>query len=518
MLNPLKSMAGTPALFRVGATTLSAAWMIGAFVTIEGFAATKTKAPAEKPFVLTPEMVVQRIATASVVAKEAALAFVEADLARAGARAPFGTTVDASVSAQQNRAEAFGGPGPESDRTLALKSSVTKVLQSGTAVIVGYDRLRQNAELTPMLASQRTSTIDQNVVSLTVTQDLWRNAFGRNVTSAFAAADSGAEAVKVGAEVQLEALALMGLQLYWQAYGMSNTVDELEAGLKRLDRLLAHTKERARFGATTLGEVERVEADRVQQSDMLRSVRASFDQIVIRVASLLKIEVPAGGLELAEMKDLGAPPSDSEVNTTSGNTAPSATEHREIRLATAQLESARNQSTAATGGVDPKLALFGRAALSGLDEKASPSVEEMTTGKRPTLQVGLEFSMPIGDSSARIAAAEARVSEKRAELSVERARDNVTANNRVLLASALDKHRAAQSADVIVKLRTRAATELDRGYRQGRVGLDTLTMALNQLTFAEIDRTRAFAAYFSARDELAAQRTGLLRVYAPKNN
>lgn len=462
------------------------------------------QAKDREALILTPGFIVSRIASDSIVARELRLSVTAAEVGREAARASLDSILSAQASQQWNQAESIGAPAASSDWTFQASGQLVQNLSSGTQLNYQYQMIHNEAEVPAALQFFRNERSHLQAFSVGVTHELWRNRNGGIVSQQIAAADKAVNAAQWAVEDMLEAYSLQALELYWQAVAISNSIDELKASRDRFDELLRYSRERVAFGINEVGDVDRIRADREATSQRIVSTRAILDQLIARVATLLKLPPPsADDLRLDLPSNLGPRPT----------TVVSDQVHQRIKVAREQLAVAELEAQVAEQQTDPRLAAFARAATTGVEPSAGDAVGEMGTLKKPTLSIGLQFDMPLDNYGAKAQLASKRIRSEQLKLQVERVEDDIRSLELTLVRDAQAAWDLAQSAGEIVKLRTKVARDLRNAYRQGRLGLDQVILAINQQFLAEIDRTEKVTGFLRARDRLLAHRSSLIRSY-----
>jgi|GEM_PF-6402063 outer membrane protein TolC len=457
-----------------------------------------------KPATLTPEFIVSRIVSDSIAARELRLSVAAAEVGREAARASLDTILSAQTSQQWNKAESIGAPSASSDWTLQASGQLVQNLASGTQLSYQYQMIHNEANVPAAIRFFRSDRSHLQAWSVGVTHELWRNRDGSIVNQQLAVADKSVSVAQLAVDDQLESFSQQALELYWQAVALSNSIDELQASRERFDELLRYSRDRGAFGLNEVGDADRIKADREATSQRIVSTRALLDQLIARVATLLKVAPPpAETLQLNLPTDIGPRPSAVSMEQ----------EHQKIKVVREQLAVAELEVQVAELQTDPRLAAFARAATTGVDPAVGDSIAEMGTLKKPTLTIGLQFEMPLDNFGAKAQLASKRIRSEQLKLQLERVADDIRSLDLTLVRDAQAAWDLVRSAEEIVSLRAKVARDLRDAYRQGRLGLDQVILATNQQLLAKIDRTEKVTNYLRAYDRLLAHRGSLIRTY-----
>ncbi len=456
---------------------------------------------------LTPQLLVGRVIQSSTSAKEIQLLKERSEAMALGAAAPHDWLLSSTAAHSKNRGQSPGGFSSDQEKTQSLSIDLQRQFTTGTAIKLAANHLTYDATYPATLPLSGGKTYSQSL-TLEVKQDLWRNGFGGAMNARINATILNIANTADEMRTAYEDLALRVLSIYWQAWSLSLSIDSLKEAVQRSDEMLRYSKERSRFGLGEIGELARVEADRQLAQQQLRTAESSLKQLVTYVAVLIDIPVPEkvdgilpGKLTLADRP------------TTSGAAAESSLA---LRMAKRQIEAAQAELTAAESDARPELALFAKGALVGVDPEAGEASSEMLGADRPNTSIGLSFSMPLGNYGAKALIKERRANLLRSEYNLERTQDDIATKDRTLVERAQVAWDNARNSEQIILLRENAVEEMRGAFRQGRLGLDQVTLASNMLTAAQVESFNLYSQYFIARDELNRHRYSLISFYVPE--
>jgi len=150
----------------------------------------------------------------------------------------------------------------------------------------------------------------------------------------------------------------------------------------------------------------------------------------------------------------------------------------------------------------PSLALQGTAGVTGLDTSYGGAVEDLTGGKYPTWSVGLSFSLPIGNHSARADVAANRLLASRARTQLASVEETATLEIRTALRAVAS---AREQIGVTAQGVTAAEVLMDSYLKRQQLGLATTKDVLDvsaSLTQARENDSAARADYQTALTNL----------------
>jgi hypothetical protein len=472
---------------------------------------------------LTPELILERYLNASVDARELELLSRRADVALRAVDAKLGTMVNGQISQSWDKAESqmMQSPAPHSTTSTGLEGELIKSWSTGTRVSAGFSQQAAASSF----SGQDTQDSFRSVLRASIEQDLWRNRFGRQFSAERAAASIGTALAELQNKDARERAASALLDIYWRAYGLQHASKRIELSISRLDELIGEIRRKQGFGLDELGQLERARADREAQVQRLSANRAVLEQLVAKVAILVKLPIPPlENVILPEVSDLGTAPQDLPLSQSADNQngipinvsngfKSLATRAEEARLS--QLETSR---LSLEDAARPGLSVFGSVASTGFEQRSDgtpygPASREMVEGSRPTVAVGLKLSMSVDNQPAHLALESNALEIQQARLALEKSIDDDRAQLTTLGLAARNALELAQSAKRIVELRRKASDELNRGFKQGRVPLDQVIFSMTSLLESEISRLEKEAEWFASRDKLRSHQNLLLAAY-----
>jgi outer membrane protein TolC len=381
--------------------------------------------------------------------------------------------------------------------------ALTKLFATGTTLGVTYQR---NADkyVFPTGATIPTSLpgdrVTQDVLGLSVQQNLLADFFGRADRADIRSANAQYDAAMIGRVSNLQDLVLSGIQTYWSAYVAQQTFQQTLAARSRYQKLTEAVRKKTKYGYANPGEVEQAEAelDGQEQNVKLASVNylSSLDNLItlLRLApgSDVRFQVPSTIPPLPQL-----PSVDIE-------------QLRPLRTSKLNLQSAEDALKSADSRTYPNLALVGQLYTQGYDVNASDSYSEMASGTHPKFYVGLQLSYNFGSGYNDELVLNKKVGRDLAEEQLQRQRLELKDKEADLTRRVQSTYLIAQSLKSQKTWSEKAAQELTRTYNQGRTDISVLITAIDKYFQSEVDYARSIGDYQIALNQWAAFRDELI--------
>jgi len=185
----------------------------------------------------------------------------------------------------------------------------------------------------------------------------------------------------------------------------------------------------------------------------------------------------------------------------------------ELVKARVTLQSAEFSEKVSRNLVLPSLALIGAAGVTGLGSGFGGAIGDLTSGKYPTWSVGINFSYPIGNSSAEADLASNRLKAAQARVALKSVEETVGLEVRTALRALETRY---QQVEVARKGVTVAEVRFDSYDKRLKLGLATTKDTLDaeaQMVAAKEGLTGALADYQVALIELYRSMGELLDRY-----
>lgn len=344
-----------------------------------------------------------------------------------------------------------------------------------------------------------------------------------------AAADRGASRARLERIVS-ETMARVD-QAYWNLVAVRRDVASIESSVALADKQLSDTKVRVESGALAKTDVAEPTAELERRRGNLAQARQRVEEAE-NTLKLLVLGDPGDSDWASDIVPVDAPETALEHPDLAASLATSVAKRAEIAEAQAQRERAEAQIEGRRSDVLPKLDVVASYQRRGLAGGMNPDATNFNgqpatvpaplaggTGRSlgtirenqfPDASVGLSFSVPIGNRTAKanLAIAKSRLSQ--ADVGVTSARQEVGAEVRNAVFSL---ETARQRIEAARASRSAAETQLSAEEERFKAGISTNFLVLtrqNDLTNARVTETAALTDYRKAQTELARATGALL--------
>ena len=345
-----------------------------------------------------------------------------------------------------------------------------------------------------------------------------------------AAADRGASRARLERTVS-DTMARVD-QAYWNLVAVRRDVVSIESSVSLADRQLSETKTRVEAGALAKTDV----AEPTAELERRRGNLAQARQRVEEAENTLKILVmgdPGDPDWASDIVPVDAPETELKHPSLTESLATGVAKRAEIAEALAQRERAEAQMAGRRSDVLPKLDLVASYQRRGLAGRMNPDATNFNgqpavvptplaggTGRSlgtigenqfPDASVGLSFSVPIGNRTAKanLAIAKSRLSQ--ADIGITSAKQEIGSEVRNAVFSL---ETARQRIEAARASRDAAETQLSAEEERFKAGISTNFLVLtrqNDLTTARVTETAALTDYRKAETELARATGALLK-------
>lgn len=359
------------------------------------------------------DLVVSRALAASDQFKAVAAQKISIPVARLQSRAPLDYTLEFSGSYLDDQNETASAVQPQTfSRGLSL--GLSTYFRTGTAVSAGLEHSLTELDFP---GSGPGAIPDQrflgSVASLSITQNLWKDAFGYATRRAVRAGEIASEATEAGFKAAVEDWVLDLIDLFYNAWLAQARAEAAEARVERQQRLQNVTSVKAKRGTAERDIVIQVRGALVNARVSAGEAKQGLERIWRELVTSLKL--PEAWLDIDPM--LIPITLDEPVDETlkacgpkSALRPPPEASNRTLQ-AQKQAEAARLQSEAARNRANPQLAATVGLEANSLDEdKIGITLAEAVRAENPAWQAALSLRIPLGAS-----AEEADVRASRAE-------------------------------------------------------------------------------------------------------
>jgi outer membrane protein TolC len=341
-----------------------------------------------------------------------------------------------------------------------------------------------------------TSQYFQPQLSLSFSQPVLQG-LGREVTErGITLAQDSTDTALADWQQKAENTAASASNQFYTLYKARENLDTRKASLASARRI--HEENQARVKAGVLASYQLLDSELgvlAREADLLESERASQD-----AADILKVflQYPSRGLPVPTGRV-----SPEKVPLTAEQATSQALQKRpELVKARVALQSAEFSEKVSSNLVLPSLALTGAAGVTGLGSAYGGAIGDLTSGKFPTWSVGVNFSYPIGNSSAEADLAANRLKAAQARVGLKSVEETVGLEVRNALRALETRYRQIEVARKGV---TVAEVRFDSYDKRQKLGLATtkdLLDAESQMVAAKEGLTGALADYQIALTEL----------------
>lgn len=334
--------------------------------------------------------------------------------------------------------------------------------------------------------------------SATYTQSLLQG-FGRNVTEAnLIIARKGSEAASYTFQQQIIDLVASTESLYWDVVYAQRNLENKKQSLALAQKQLKENKIRVEVGTLATIEVTSAEAQvALREQDIIGAETQFQNAKDALIRALYPLSDRPGDLNLTDAPTL------SHISLDEPAAVKMALERRmELKVAKLNLESTQVQETVAQNSTLPTLNAFAtyyaNAASQIPNEGLSAVNKDITSNKYPGYTVGLQFSMPIMNRSAKGTLAKARASRRSSELNLRDKELGIILEVRTALRNVEAAQKGVKAAET-----TRIFREKDLGAEQKKFdnGMSTNFLVLskqNDLDTAKSSELQAQISYAKA--------------------
>src|SRR6185312_11785139 len=178
------------------------------------------------------------------------------------------------------------------DETLLSSVSLTKLFSTGTTVGASYQRTSDKyvfpsgATIPSSLPGDK---VTQDVLGLTIQQNLLADFFGRADRADIRSAQAQFDAAMIGRVSNLQDLVLSGIQTYWSAYVAQQTFQQTLAARSRYQKLTEAVRKKTKYGYSNPGEVEQAEAELEGQEQSVKAASVNYLSALDNLITLLRL-------------------------------------------------------------------------------------------------------------------------------------------------------------------------------------------------------------------------------------
>jgi outer membrane protein TolC len=345
-----------------------------------------------------------------------------------------------------------------------------------------------------------------------------------------AAADRGASKARLERTVS-ETMARVD-QAYWNLVAVRRDVVSIQSSVELADKQLSDTKVRVESGALAKTDVAEPTAELERRRGNLALARQRVEEAE-NTLKLLVIGDPGDPDWASDIVPVDAPETEVKHPSLTESLATGVAKRAEIAEAQAQRERAEAQVAGRRSDVLPRLDLVASYQRRGLAGSMNPdatnfngqpavvppplaggtgrSLDTIGENQFPDASVGLSFSVPIGNRTAKANLAIARSRLSQADVGITAAKQEIGSEVRNAVFSL---ETARQRIEAARASRAAAETQLSAEEERFKAGISTNFLVLtrqNDLTNARVAETAALTDYRKAETELARSTGALLK-------
>lgn len=458
---------------------------------------------------LTQKTVAEKALQDSYLAAEVNLSAQTARYTRSLLLIPFDYNFKVESGLKRDKFENFSGSVNTPDRqdSYVTTASLTKLFSTGTTVGLSYTRNSIDS-VYPASATVTSNSQTQDIVMLSIEQNLLKNFFGNANRATLRAAEALYKASTIGRADDLQELVLNSIRLFWKAYVAQETFQEALNSRERYQKLVQSVKKKSSYGYAAPGEFAQVQAELESKEQAVKRESVTYLSAIDELTTLLKYP-PGTEYKFQVSKEVPPVPKFEPVNFE---------ETRAVRAARLRAEAANELYKAASANSYPDFSLVGRLGSAGLENNASDAYSEMNSGTHPQSYIGVKVQYSFGSDALNEEKLNKKILKDLEEARLQRQLAELGDSGSLIQRNLQSAYAIVVSTRTQKDLREKAALELNRTYTQGRTDISILIESLNKFYTAKIDYSRAVGDYQIALNEWAALRDELIPEEAAKKD
>ncbi len=329
----------------------------------------------------------------------------------------FDPLVTATGIGEKKQQTALFAGGAEEEKTALWTATLSKKMETGTTVDLTWENQRYRTD--SLLAAMNPSY--NSALSVGVSQPLLKGN-GREIqTAAIVAAEKNADAALSLIDSQAADLAARVKIAYWELVFARQDIEVKKLSLALAEKLLDETRRKIEIGTMAGVDIYQPESEVARREEVLiaseRAIAAAEDLL----KTLLNRDDLTGAIVPGDLPAVvDTLPDEQEVIEKTLAARPDITAaDLAVAAADARLQKARDN-------VRPSLSLEGRAGVTGTDDRYGDSLDRVMNDSDVGWRVGLVFSVPLGNRTARGQQAIALAEKNRARTSADLLRQELT--------------------------------------------------------------------------------------------
>lgn len=326
------------------------------------------------------------------------------------ARIPLETRVYGSAGVLSNRNETISPFSPNRTDATSYLLGVSTMFFTGTQLKLELTHGKNDITF----ASLAPQNYYESKMALTLSQSLWRDAFGYGTRQGLRAGELSRGAQEAGYYEAVQNWMDQLLQVYYRAWTLQAQTQAAASSVERRKKLLEVTEIKARRGTSEKQDILQVKSALIGSEVQYGAVRQSLSEIWRSLVTSLKL--PKEWLEVDPVlipMSPDEPVKEALKACATQKTAPSESATQiKYRL---QAEAANAQLNRAENSRWPDLKLNASVAGNGVDSTAVPTFSEATTVRHPYWMVSGTLTFPILSYAERADVQTSRMARDRAE-------------------------------------------------------------------------------------------------------
>lgn len=455
---------------------------------------------------LSPKTVAQKILSDSNQAKETQWTFELGWLDVLKAQSRYEWALSAESGYELDQMDNLTHTAHPRDQTYTTKFALKKPTPTGTTLGLDYTRTSIKSDFAVGSTPTYPDTQTQDILGVSLEQNLLRNFFGTADRSTVKAAELNHESNQVTRADQLQILVLDGIRLFWKSFVAQENFKESVASRDRYEKLVEVVRRKNSLGYANPGELPQIQAEFESRVQSVKQASVIYLAAMDDLTTLLKLP------KSAEIK-FDVP---EETPALPALKPAKVTDLRAIQAVDLKIKSLDESIDASKSFGYPDLSLIAQWGSSGLDESASEAQSQVWSSNHPRYYIGLRFLATFGSGvtseDVRNKRLQKQIQESTRDRLINERSDDISNAQRKLQAN----YSIAQSMKKQRELREKAAVELQKSYTQGRTDISVLIDALNKYFASEVSYSQAVGDYQIALNEWAALKDELVTSAAAK--
>lgn len=414
--------------------------------------------------------------------------------------ARYDVSLRAEAGYELTKFENFSGTSNPQDEYYKANVLLAKPFSTGSLLGVEYSRTSVRSEFSSGYSGSLPAQQTQDIFGVTLEQDLWRNFLGTSDRSSISAAQKNYQAEILQRSERLQSLVLEGVRSFWRAYVAQASFQDALNTRDRYKKLVSTVKRKASYSYTSPGELAQVEAEYESREQAVKNESTNYLKALDDLTTLLNIpkntdikfmvpqEIP--NLPKLPTKDLEG--------------------LRPIKSAKLRLDASKELESAGQSNSRPDISLVAKLYSSGLETSADAAYSELASFSKPKYYVGVKLEHNFGSGSRNEEYLNKKIARMLEETRLQRTLLELKDREDQIIRQVKASYSNAVSSKKLVSLREKAVKEINTAYNQGRTDISILIEAINRLSNAGVQYSRAIGDYQIALNEWAAFRDELI--------